>query len=474
MDKAPVRIKPAYIQATHFQPDGNLIYEPTFTESKNPKSKKPEKKGLFSFLRLREELKHEPQGPKEVLEEIEEKGLMERGKYVNRKLFEMAVEDISTGDEEYKYFEIESPEMYGPEVTTVNLVNFEKRKIAGNGSDNSHVEMPPQVAEIIRNINKASVSMEKDSIYSLKMKGPKKFEIRTINGIRINLSLPDDSSSMSDKALHFRVDPPDSESSPLIEQELRRIEEKFSNKDALLEISEEITGYSEKVVAMLSWENAEIGVERKIETRTLQLGEFQQTPQQQKLMEEMREKHLDNPLFNTDFREVPENYHSVFYSISERRLQECANKGLEPSTDFYLNPDLRGKELVTVEQLFNQAAPEGFSRTRSVFAYPDLSTLLGSRSGGSSKPGEIIMELKVPENVLVSDQAKFTEVVEYFRMIGNTGGVENDYWADAMKLKNYLNLSQKERKTLYHFPEVIIPGVIKPEFMRIAGVVAKY
>lgn len=208
---------------------------------------------------------------------------------------------------------------------------------------------------------------------------------------------------------------------------------------------------------------------------------IQLTNEQQRLLNNLRSKYPDNPLFDNDFRGVPENYRSVYTSMSEARLQASATGGLKPSTEFLMRERI---DRIELDKVFDNVAPDGYSRTNSVYAFPDLKTALDwTKNGGMLQPGDILVEIKVdPKKVLVTDQDVVSEVDHRNALAqspkhpiafdpSEREDIAKVYWEKAMTLEEYRQLPEDE-SWRYTLPEVVIPGVVKPEFMRVASIIA--
>lgn len=195
------------------------------------------------------------------------------------------------------------------------------------------------------------------------------------------------------------------------------------------------------------------------------------TTEQQKALEELRAKYPDNPLFDNDFKEVPENYVSVYHIMTEPRLAESGVSGLLPRADYLKTHDL---DRAKVDEEMDKVAPEGFSRTESVYAYSSLEEMMKqngvniNRKARQGPPKNIILEIKVdPSKVRISDGEYLIQGKELLDMGG--GGAFESYWDESMPLDKYRSLKPNERPN-FENPEVIIPGGIKQEFMRVASI----
>lgn len=484
----------AAVEATHFDTKGELLYN---LPEGRPGFEQSERKGLLSFLkRQREEvLPQHPEGPKHVLESIEEMGIADRVKRASDRLHEIATVDTVSGDRGSEYL-ID----VGSRIE-IRVDEIETRRVERTGDDTPLVEVPQQVREIISSINRAAGREEKISTLSI---GAGYVGIVTPNRISLVLRIPDKSKGESPgNALRFSVDTYYIGSTPEIEQMLREIEVHYSNKEELLDISDAVSKYVEQVVSKLPEEDALRASERKEEEESRireqsavkaaqekeyeaelqaaeekrereekrKIEEIRLNPEQQRMLVALKEKYPNNSLLAGEFKELPRNYRSVFCSMSERRLVDCAKEGLTPSTKFF-GSSSEGIRRMKYDTILDKAAPKGRSRTDSVYAFPELRTALDN-GGEISSPGDVLVEIKVdPKNVLVANQELYNEAIErHLRNLDDVDGPAKRYWEEAMTLGQYLQLPENERQYKYHLPEVIIPGRIKPELMRVVMVV---
>lgn len=273
---AEVRPAIAHVKATHIGPEGKLIDGTREAQQLQPKPERPGWLGGFLGILRKKELPKQPEGPKHVFEALQEAGLIVRAKDAENKFFETAKADTEDDGGINDYFNLEQG--------SVDLAEIEKR-IAQRGGENApFVEVPKQVSEILRRINTAAIAkadagdlaqVKEDSVKSLSYMRLGEMRVVTKNGIRIYLRFPqgsDDSQSGTGKFNHlsFIVDASylsdkNPGSSTQIGQAIKKIQEDYDNPEKLLEVSEELVGYVEKVVGKLPQESEVRKVERRQE-----------------------------------------------------------------------------------------------------------------------------------------------------------------------------------------------------------------
>lgn len=463
------------IRATHFGPKGELLVNPTEV----PKPNQPEKRGLFGGLlgRLRhKELPKQPEGPKHVLESIRKTRLADRLEKVTQLFYEMR-QDAYESDRGM------CEETYGSAYhARIKLANIEERraeraKKAEETPPAPIAEIPQPLNQIIENLNKAAGSSGEVSIGSLSLEHDS-LKIITDRGIRIELRLPGIMSIHNE--IYFSIDARSLGNNPELLQQIKAIEGQFSDQASLLGISEILIQYAEQVTSKLPEENdiriQEVQKEkqREIETwaerdrikaereRTQRPGTKKERTRKKKelsneekqALEELRIRHPDNPLFKTELREVPEGFVEVISTVPERALDSIGEQGLIP---------MRPKETSEQESFMEDHMPESvrakyptLSRLRSTFAHPDI---------GRPKNfvNEVALSLMVdPDKVFVADAAAYTEAAAIFNPVW-----AEHYWEEAMTLREFLALPAKEKSDRFPIPEVLIPGGVKPELIRV-------
>lgn len=317
------------IRATHFGPKGELLVNPTEV----PKPSPPEKRGLLEGLlgRLRnKELPKQPEGPKHVLESIRKTGLADRLEKATQVFYK-------TKDNAYESDRDMHEETYGsanhPRIKLANIEEWraERAEKTEEAPPAPIAEIPQPLNQIIENLNKAAGNSGEVSIGSLSLEHDS-LEIITDRGIRINLRLPGIMSVHNE--IYFSIDARSLGNNPELLQQIKAIEDQFSDQASLLGISEILIQYAEQVTSKLPEENdirrQEVQEEKQriIEARAERDRKKAENEGRQAL-EELRQRHPDNPLVNR----------SILTALGMPRDKEAVSERAESKDKFEVLSD---------------------------------------------------------------------------------------------------------------------------------------
>ncbi|MFA5133788.1 MAG: hypothetical protein WC459_03230 [Patescibacteria group bacterium] len=187
----------------------------------------------------------------------------------------------------------------------------------------------------------------------------------------------------------------------------------------------------------------------------------------EEILKELRGRFAGNPLFRDEIFNTPRDFASVYHFTHEHCLDGIAREGLLPTLTVYEknNKDYKSTLNYKVDKIFDEIAPQGFSRLNSVYAHDDyyFTPHLGN--------GNLILEVKIdPESALVVDAGHFIVARICFEKRGEVSGCEKKYWAGAMRLSDYQRLSLEEKTEKFRYPEILIPNKIAPEFIKVKGI----
>ncbi|MBI2593132.1 hypothetical protein HYW44_00620, partial [Candidatus Daviesbacteria bacterium] len=264
---AEVRPAIAEIRATHFGPEGQLI-DKTKPEAQNPQQQQERKGWLGGLLgKLRKEELSKTEGPKHVLETIEQVGLLDKMQRTTERLHKIAEDDVGFKNGENEY--------YDARWNRVNLGEVDRRRIERGGETTPLVEVPDEVSNIITELNSAAGQSEGDSIRSIALMSFMEMEVKTANGIRISLRLPQTTAESTPGNVQFNhinlhINASTLGNNPELLEQISAIEAKFSDQASLLKISEVLLKYAEDVVDKLPEENKTRVAEREKEEKERQ------------------------------------------------------------------------------------------------------------------------------------------------------------------------------------------------------------
>ncbi|OGK21529.1 hypothetical protein A3C23_04800 [Candidatus Roizmanbacteria bacterium RIFCSPHIGHO2_02_FULL_37_13b] len=443
MNEAPLPTG-AIFEATHFGPQGELLKDPV---RETPQAEQPRNRGLFKFLNRQrtEVLPQEPEGPKHVLEAIEERGLIDRMDQASSRIHNIAEAEGGSN-------------FVTPLTNIINLDEINRNRMSRTGADTPIAEVPSELSEIIRDLSIAATDQNPAMTY-LRVEDRLISMYHSVRAGGIVIQLPHGAGIGPDNLLRVAFNPQVETPSPELQAKIQALRKKYSRKEPLLDLVDATVGYVERVVEALpaeveAWNNG-------AETPTSNEG-------QKTLLSDLKQRHPENPLLRRDFGEVPEGYQSVYFVMPEARLEEIAEKGLLPTDEQYKSPD-RSK----TDRVVDEKAPEGFSRADAVFAYPDKGMPYDkSKRGRNWKPGAVVVEMKVdPAGTLVTDQGVYTEASRGLRDYGDDGGFAQDYWDRALTLDKYSRLKPSDKEGMFVYPEVVIPHGVEPEFIRVSGII---
>jgi hypothetical protein len=155
----------------------------------------------------------------------------------------------------------------------------------------------------------------------------------------------------------------------------------------------------------------------------------------------------------------------VYHFAVEDAVNKIRAGGLRPFEE--INPDYNidpyRKE---VDEFLDRYAPDGFSRTKCIYAWVNIED-----SGPKRQQGTIPLAVRVnPKKVLVLDQECFDALVERFAAqeyvrLEEAERMAKRYWDSALTLEDYLKLAPEERKARFAVPEVLIPKPAPSEFI---------
>ncbi|MBI2593545.1 hypothetical protein HYW44_02800, partial [Candidatus Daviesbacteria bacterium] len=264
---AEVRPAIAEIRATHFGPEGQLI-DKTKPEAQNPKQQQERKGWLGGLLgKLRKEELSKAEGPKHVLETIEQVGLLDKMQVTTERLHKIAEDDVGFKNGENEY--------YDARLNRVNLGEIDRRRIERGGETTPLVKVPDEVSNIIESLNKAAGQSEGDSIRSIALMSFMDMEVKTANGIIISLRLPQTTVESTPGNVQFNhirlhINASALGNNPELLKRISDIETQFSDQASLLNISEVLLKYAEDVVDKLPEENKTRVAEREKEEKERQ------------------------------------------------------------------------------------------------------------------------------------------------------------------------------------------------------------
>ncbi len=139
---------------------------------------------------------------------------------------------------------------------------------------------------------------------------------------------------------------------------------------------------------------------------------------------------------------------------------------MKPTQDIFLDKESSEsktylEETKIIDEVFDTYAPEGFNRSKAVYAFEDF-------HAPSLSKGKIILEIKIdPEKILVAGGEFKTEAV-YAHNLGNSfDHLAEKYWSRSMSLKEFKKLSLSEQMNMYEIPEIVIPHSVPEKFIRI-------
>lgn len=208
---------------------------------------------------------------------------------------------------------------------------------------------------------------------------------------------------------------------------------------------------------------------------------------------ELKARHPDNPLFTTTLSELPSTNISVYHFTGEEMIDKIAQHGLLPyfqipeigqiiksqkalakkNLKHYLIDDMRHKWLG--EKIIDSLKPDDKpARLNSSFGYLHYHNVPNMGNGG----GGIVIEVSVdPNDTYIADARLLDEIDLHLGTVEQDDGWMNSinravvietakYWKTCMKLSDYQALPPNQRPR-YIIPEILIPGVISPDKMRI-------
>ncbi len=461
------------IKATHFGPKGEVLFNP-------PKEQpKPEKKGLFDFLKKQHTELQKPEGPKHVLEAVQERDLINRTRTTGQEMSKL-------GEHGAQFYSLD--DLGG--VCLDTIAQFRAQR----GERATFVETPAEMTSILNALQVGEGKPDEISKISLFSRS---VQIISRDGTMIYLSLPNENKPADDpeNKIHFIVDAP-KDSGEGVQERLKTIEEKYSQKESLLTLADEMVSYTEAIAAKLPeeirlWNEQEARV-REQEKTAAEHKRLGLTPGERKAWGELRARHPDNPLFTTDFKEVPAHYVSVYKLINEEKLAEAAHAGLHVVTTERTMADLaeqlsdktktiEGKEvdltaaqqhIIERQQVFNRYAPEGYSRS-AIYATPTYGDLVVSSQVGEALAsiGNVVLEIKVdPSKVRVASMMDFEDFST------REGGPEENvaierYWKRSRTLKEYIKNPVDDRLDPDYLlrPEVLIPEDVDRKFIKVVS-----
>lgn len=464
----------AEIRATHFSPEGKPLLNPSL---ESPKATQPERRGVLRFIDgLRGRVPEIPEGPKHVLESLEVMALANRQKRVVMQWYLAETGRIA--------YNPDTNLGYGPNSTPViDLAVIEARRAerarkTGENPPAPLVEIPQSLNQIITTLYRAAGLPEDVSVDSLMLgKSGTFLIIKTDKGINIRLNLPDPGSN---SGFYFSIDAQSLGSNPELIQQVKAIETQFSDKTSLLGICEALIQYAEQGVAKLPEENAirklEVQEERETNRKMREERDRAKAAREQsqrsgvkrelsdkekRALERLRKRHPNNPLFKEPWspETLEGSFVEVFSFVPENALEPIGEQGLRPN-----RPDDTAED----EAFMEAHMPEGIrskfptlSRKNSVFAHPD------SKESAAFRYGIALSIIVDPDRAFVVDAQRYTEAI----IIRSFVHAEH-YWENAITLREYLALSPEEKKR-FEIPEVLIPGGVKPENIRIDHVTGK-
>ncbi|KKS97612.1 MAG: hypothetical protein UV73_C0007G0055 [Candidatus Gottesmanbacteria bacterium GW2011_GWA2_43_14] len=196
------------------------------------------------------------------------------------------------------------------------------------------------------------------------------------------------------------------------------------------------------------------------------------TPDHIKQLIALRKRHPDNPLFSNNLSEVPRNYLTVYCRVPEDKLDAIGQEGLKPipgkpeqipgisseRTKFKFDEEIEA----LIPEDVRQKYPD-LSRHDSVFAFPDFDSCVDPAK--LMGQGDIILEVRIPrEKVYIADADNISRIYDGDDPDSHT----YDYWRSAMRYSEYSLL--REEETCYVNPEILIPGGVNPQDMRVFAI----
>ncbi len=197
-----------------------------------------------------------------------------------------------------------------------------------------------------------------------------------------------------------------------------------------------------------------------------------------------------------EFKEVPEDFVSVYHQVFDKSIPAINNEGLKPLSD--QNPeDIRGgEERIHQDQIIDSIRPEFLKEVAisrfNIFAYPvspNIKTYFGNQT---------VVECKVdPKTSYVLEMTEYTESnyrlkneISYLKTKGEKFDLDerikvwfSHYWEKIVSLEDfyiYYEFNNKEDKFIrknnapdslpkyFNEPEVLIPKTIPQKYIKIA------
>lgn len=181
-------------------------------------------------------------------------------------------------------------------------------------------------------------------------------------------------------------------------------------------------------------------------------------------------KYNDYSFNSSNFEKIPSNYVSVYHYTSFSWLAKIAINWLIPrwkliEKDIYVAANASITNLEIAKQ-YNKTAPKWFSRENVIYAYPKKKLNWEENQW----KWWVCLEIKVdPKKALVVDADIVTKDSDYLLIAWGKAEVDwQEYWKWAITLEQYNKLSIEKQKKLFTHPEVIIPGWVSKDYIRIA------
>jgi len=256
MNEAPQAVqhsaRHAEVKATHFNSKGEVLFNPQ-KEQPKPVGKL---EGVLRALR-REQLPQQPEGPKHVLETLNEIGLMERSDKATEGLYNAAKDGVKQNlghDHKAFYSTYGSTKIYLDVIAQAKAVRTEAAK---GTAVPELVQTPSAIQQIFQEVNPSNNATDNEIVQIRILKRHIQFKSRS--GVRINLTIPDGSKPIETSSNHLGLAVESDRPTDISETALKNVAERYSNKDSLLDITDTIVKYVEDVGQILPVENDEQG-----------------------------------------------------------------------------------------------------------------------------------------------------------------------------------------------------------------------
>jgi len=456
----------AEVRATHFGPKGEVLVNPPKEQAK------PAERRFLGFLLKQKQELPKPEGPKHVLEALQELDIEDRVDQAVKSLVKIASEDTKSTNDENEYFSV----IRGGVKVRVNAIAQARSKRetqpSATGTPDTFTAIPTGINSIFKELNGSDnpnpIVVEDIEISSHFIR------VRSSNDITVNIILPRSEIARAEpnNALHLTVDMHGQIINDQLRAALRAIKERYSNKDKLIEVSNELVTYTEGINKQLPNEvqmRQEERKQEKVEKHHATPEDIQLTETQQKYFDELRARHPNNHLFNNNFIGVPENYVSVFRVVREDTIDQTADLGLKAKGNEESEQDEQKKAD------FAKFAPLGFSRETSIYAFPDFNTVNTNSAmlNELRKSNNVVLEIKVdPTKVRVADMW----VYDGYRQDDSQeerDRITREYWENSRALQSYRYNPAKSSADYgkISMPEVLIPDGVDKKYIRVSSVI---